>query len=501
MAVKLRDLFSGRLSLSQRILLVNILPLALLAGSFFYLDGFRTQLVDERRMLAEKETLLIAEAFNREEADEWNQLALDLGQTSGARIRLTDPRGMIVADSWKGRTPSFTLKDPETEGWQRQVARWMDEGIDWVVDANVPKAYVEEINQIKPHPNGSEVSLAPDRSHMIEAQAMLPGGYHLVTLRNARDIRRLVRAERTRLGYILAGTTLIAVLLALFLARTIVRPLQKLSGAANLVRFGQAREVDIPRLPSRRDEIGMLARSVSDMSHSLRERMDATENFAADVAHEIKNPLASLSSAVETLRAIEDPKLRVRLQDIIAEDVRRLNRLITDISQLSRIDSQIARTRFETVDMQALIAKIVAGRKARPNPDRVDIVLARSSANACCVLGDASQLVRVIDNLLDNAVSFSPKTGVVRIAATHDGEQVVLTVDDEGPGIAESARETVFNRFHSDRPEGAFGQHSGLGLSIARTVVEAHGGTVEVMAKEPNSNGARFVVRLPALGV
>ena len=489
----------GRLSLTRRILLVNTLPLALLATSFFYLDGFRAQLIDERRTLAEKETLLIAEAFNREPQSEWTQLASDLGKTSGVRIRLTKPDGQIIADSWSGRTPSFATRDPATEGWQRQVARKLDEGIDWIVDATVPPDYVEATRIISPRPKDSLVSLARDRTHMIEAQATLVGDHHVVTLRNARDIRRLVRAERTRLGYTLAGSSLIAILLSLFLARTIVRPLQILARAVMQVRFGQAREVNIPRLPFRSDEIGLLARSVSDMSHTLREQMDATEGFAADVAHEIKNPLASLSSAAEALRTVKKPELRAQLHDIIADDVRRLDRLITEISQLSRIDSQIARSHFEPVDVQDMINSIVDGRKARAMPDTVDIVAARSTVGLCRVLGDPGQLARVIENLLDNAVSFSPEKGIVRIAATRDGKQVVVTVDDEGPGVAENARDIIFERFHSDRPAGAFGQHSGLGLSIARAIVEAHGGTIEAVAREAGQQGARFAFRLPAI--
>jgi two-component system sensor histidine kinase ChvG len=427
-------------------------------------------------------------------------LARDLGQTSGVRIRLTDTNGMITADSWSGQKPRFSFNNPDTEGWQRQVARRLDEGIDWVVDATVPPIFVEETRQITPRPRGSLVTLAPDRTHMIEAQAPLPGGYHVVTLRNARDIRRLVRAERTRLGYTLLGATVIAILLALFLARTIVRPLQILAKAVTQVRFGRAREVDVPRLPFRRDVIGMLARSVSDMSHALRQRMDATEGFAADVAHEIKNPLASLSSAIETLRTVNKPELRAQLQDIIADDVRRLDRLITEISQLSRIDSQLARARFEPVDLLAMITEIVAERKARPSAEAADIVIARSVAGNCAVRGDAHQLARVINNLLDNAISFSPEKGVVRIAATRVANHVVVTVDDEGPGIAEGAQEVIFERFHSDRPADAFGRHSGLGLSIARAIIEAHGGTIEAVARESDQTGSRFAFRLPAIG-
>jgi two-component system, OmpR family, sensor histidine kinase ChvG len=283
------------------------------------------------------------------------------------------------------------------------------------------------------------------------------------------------------------------------LARTIVHPLKALANAAMQVRFGFAREVDIPRLPARRDEIGMLARSVSDMSHELRERIDATEAFAADVAHELKNPLASLGSAIESLRRVKQPKLQDQLQEIIADDVRRLDRLITDIADLSRIDAKIARTRFEPTDIGAMIDTLLTLRKARPRGGDAEIVFARAEAGSTMVMADASQLVRVFENLLDNAASFSPKGGIVRIAATRGENAVIVTVDDDGCGIPVSARESIFERFHSDRPESEFGQHSGLGLAIARTIVEAHDGSITVGDRGAGQQGASFIVTLPKL--
>ena len=233
------------------------------------------------------------------------------------------------------------------------------------------------------------------------------------------------------------------------------------------------------------------------MSHELRERIDATEAFAADVAHELKNPLASLSSAVESLKRVVKPELRDQLHAVIADDVRRLDRLITDVADLSRIDAKIARTRFERVDVGAMISSLLNNRSERNLNGNCRIAFARPEAGSAAVSADASQLVRVFENLLDNAVSFSPEGGTIRIAATATDNIVIVTVDDDGPGISESAREAIFERFHSDRPESEFGRHSGLGLAIARAIVEAHDGTIRAQDRGKGQQGGSFVVTFP----
>jgi two-component system, OmpR family, sensor histidine kinase ChvG len=491
--------WSGRMSLAGRILAVNILPIGLLASSFFYLDGFRTRLIAERRIQAESEARLIAEAVQATPQPRWRALVDQLDEGEGFRVRVIDKGGIVVADSWSDGKATFTLRDPATENWQRKVARAMDETIDLFVDAQVPPIFVAHEGKLPLIPPGSLLSLAPDRSHMIEALAPLAqnGGYSVVTLRNARDIRRLVRAERSQLGYMIAAATLISIFLSLFLARTIVRPLRILAHAATLVRFGQAREVSVPRLPSRRDEIGTLARSVSDMSQALRRRMDAVEAFAADVAHEIKNPLASLSSAVQALPHAKQPEQSAELHRIINDDVQRLDRLISDISDLSRIDANIARARFERVDLGGMIASFLDNRATRHPNSNVAIAFARPQAGTTIVLANEGQILRVIENLIDNAISFSPAGGTVRIGATRAEKTVVMTVDDDGPGIPEGRREAIFERFHSDRPEAEFGQHSGLGLAIVSTIVTAHSGTIHVTGREAGKSGACFIVTLP----
>jgi two-component system sensor histidine kinase ChvG len=290
----------------------------------------------------------------------------------------------------------------------------------------------------------------------------------------------------------------VSIFLSLFLARTIVRPLRRLSRAAVRVRLGRAREVVVPRLPSRRDEIGSLARALSDMSQALRARIDATEAFAADVTHEMKNPLASLRSAVDGLAHVKDPALQERLLAVVRDDVHRLDRLITDISEASRLDAQLSRAKFDAVDVLAMLAALIEQRTTRGIERSVRIRFDNRVRGGALVMGEGARLERVFENLFDNAVSFSPDNGLITVAATLADDDLVIRVEDEGPGVPEEAREAVFRRFQSIRPENEeFGKHSGLGLAIARTIVEGHQGTIAVESREDRLSGARFVVRLP----
>ena len=319
----------------------------------------------------------------------------------------------------------------------------------------------------------------------------------LLSVENALDVTRLVRAERFRLGMIVLVALLVSVWLSVFLARTIVQPLQQLAAAASRVRLGRAREVVVPRLPLRDDEIGRLARAVSDMSQALRQRIDAIEAFAADVTHELKNPLASLRSATESLGRVSDDTQRWQLLGIVEHDVRRLDRLITDIAELSRLDAQLTRARFERVDLGAVIEAMLAERRERGR-QAPRIAFARPRRDTAVVLGEAARLSRAVENLLENALSFTPAQGVVRIGATRVGNEVIVTVEDQGPGVVPEAREEIFRRFHSDRPDG-FGGHSGLGLAIAKTIVEGHDGKIAVGEGE-SGKGARFEIQIPAAG-
>ncbi len=319
------------------------------------------------------------------------------------------------------------------------------------------------------------------------------------------DIDAIVQAERLailRVFLVAAGVT---VLLSVLLASTIAGPVRRLASAAERVRRGvKHRRAEIPDLGSRKDEIGHLARVLSDMTNALYKRMEAIESFAADVSHELKNPLTSLRSAVETL-PIANEEQRARLLAVIKHDVRRLDRLITDISDASRLDAELARETNDPVDMAKLLETVVSiARETRvTNKRKIQFTLEpkRWGKDAFYVLGNDSRLGQVINNLIDNALSFSPPDGSVRIHARRDPTMIVVTVDDDGPGIRAEKIESIFERFYTDRPEGdEFGQNSGLGLAITRQIVEAHRGTIKAenrRAADGHVEGARFTVTLP----
>jgi two-component system sensor histidine kinase ChvG len=235
------------------------------------------------------------------------------------------------------------------------------------------------------------------------------------------------------------------------------------------------------------------------MSQSLRQRIDNIEAFAADVTHELKNPLASLRSAVDGLDRVEDPELRQRLMTIAREDVARLDRLINDISEAARTDAELHRATFERVDLGPLIEQIVSSWETRREKGDARIAFARPRKDTAVVMGKPDRLARAINAIIDNAVSFSPPGGLVEIAAAHVGDEVRIRIDDEGPGVPQEAREAIFNRFHSVRPEGEnFGRHSGLGLAIAQAIVKGHDGEIDVHDRDDAPSGARFTIRLPA---
>ena len=504
-----RDLtlqWSGRVSLTRRILAVNIIALAMLAGGFFYLDSYRSRQVDSRVARTRQEVRLAAEAIAAGRDEVRDPLLRRLARATDSRLRVFDRSGRQVADSRALGVRNFVLLDPDKQPWDQGVARFLDAVIDTVVGAARAPLFRERRraldwpdirSALKAGRPSVSVWRAPDRTPVITAAAPLPTGALLLAV-NAREITQQVRVERFRLSVVLAVVTLASVLLSLFLARTIVRPLRRLARAAVRVRLGRAREVVVPRLPDRRDEIGMLARALSDMSLALRERIDATEAFAADLTHELKNPLASLRSAVDGLARVHDPVLQERLLAVVRDDVHRLDRLITDISEASRLDAQLSRAKFEPVDIAALIDGMVRQRTTRGNERGVRLRCDSEPGIPLIVAGEGSRLERVFENLLDNAVSFSPDDAVVSIAALRDGDVAEVRVEDEGPGVPDDARDAIFRRFHSVRPAGeAFGRHSGLGLAIARTIVDAHSGEIAVEARQDGLSGARFVVRLP----
>ena len=501
--------WDGRVSLTWRILAVNILALAFLAGGFFYIDSYRARVIDERLAQSVKRMEMVRDLMAFTPSARRDDVVLTLARRGGERIRVYSPKGALSFDSAVAGGPGYTLVDPAEEPLKRHIARFLDEMIDGIVGADPLPTFTEPARDVAGH--WEEIShvaadghayasarYAPDRTPMITSAVVLHNGDRMLSITNARDITRDVRAERLRLALVLLVAILSSILLSLFLARTIVTPLRRLARATARVRLGRARQVNVPRLPARRDEIGALARSVADMTEALRHRIDATDSFAADVSHELKNPIASLRSALDGLATVQQPDLRQQLLAIAQDDVQRFDRLVTDIAEASRIDAQLSRTRFEPIDLGQMIDHMIEAREARGISNHVRLAFARPRKDVAVVMGEETRLALVIDNLLDNAISFSPAGGLVQITATVADDEVLLSVEDEGPGVPPEERETVFRRFHSVRPEGeSFGKHSGLGLAIARSIVEGHQGRITIADRDNEARGARFDVHLP----
>ena len=503
--------WSGRFSLKHRILALNLLTVLLVALSTIYLDAFRNRLSEERVRQTRLEAAATANALVVAGSQRRDAILAAVSRSSGSRLRLYDADGQLISDSWRTSGPTYQLQDPRTQNWTFRVARALDRGFNVLVGAARLEPFVEpQPDRLDAWPEGTTARRtghpvtmmrnAPDLTPVISAAAPAGSSVLLVTS-NDPAFTRTIRGQR---GFILAAMAVliaISIFLSAFLARTIVRPLRRLAIAAHRVRQGRSREVNVPRLPSRIDEIGMLARAVSDMSQSLRQRIDSIEAFAADVSHELKNPLASLRSAVDGLERIEDPELRAKLTTVIRDDIARMDRLISDISEAARTDAELARAHFRPVDLGPLIEQLVQSWDTRRETGSARIAFARPRKDSAVVMGKPDRLARALNAILDNAVSFSPANGLIEIAVSRVGDDVLIRIDDEGPGVPAEAREAIFNRFHSVRPDAEnFGRHSGLGLAIAQAIVNGHDGEIDVQDRDDAPSGARFTIRLPAAG-
>jgi len=331
------------------------------------------------------------------------------------------------------------------------------------------------------------------------------------------DIDQSVEAERLAILKVFLVAAGIMSVLSMLLAGTIAGPVRRLADSADRVRRRVRGRVEIPDFTQRRDEIGHLSGNLREMTAALYNRIEAIESFAADVAHELKNPLTSLRSAVETLPLAKTDASRSRLLAVVEHDVRRLDRLISDISDASRLDAELQRQEAAPVDLHKLLSAVVTVANEIKREDGVYVTLAfEGSPRIFMVQGHDSRLSQVVNNLIDNARSFSPVDSQVRVTCRRSGRVILITVDDDGPGIRPEAIEKIFERFYTDRPQQNFGQNSGLGLSISKQIVEAHDGRLAAQNRvaptdqhphapgddtvvEERILGARFIVRLPAM--
>ncbi|MBL8549546.1 MAG: sensor N-terminal transmembrane domain-containing protein [Hyphomonadaceae bacterium] len=435
------------------------------------------------------------------------------GQTEPAlRARIFSPEGAVIADTdvLHGRVYESSLAplDTPVEGSIRAVEQ-AAQGVEhiritpWRETITVASARAAALRGEVAQ--GQRLDEAGQRVVMVSIPIQrVHAVLGFLTLESA-DVERILVAERVALLPFVIAATVVTCLASTLLALFIARPLKRLATAADRVRATGATRLALPDVADRNDEIGDLAQALEKMTAALAERIDLNERFAADVSHEIKNPLASIRSAIDTMRAVKDPEQQAKLFAIVSADVNRLDRLITDIARASRIDAETARSEFSVVDL-ARLARDVAAAYEHTSRNNVSVRLDGPLPADAIVKGQAGPLGQVLRNLLDNACSFSPQGGVVRVRASsarrRDGAFVRLSVEDEGPGIPPENLETVFTRFYTDRPKGmAFGSNTGLGLSIARQIVEAHGGKIwaeNVVGTGETIRGARLIVELPA---
>ncbi len=533
-------------SLTRRIVVLNLSGLVALLMLFLYINQFREGLIDARVQSLQTQGEIIAAAIAASASVGSDSLTLDpdkllqatpaqptapadedtsafefsinpdrvgpvlrhLVSPTGTRARVYDREGELILDSRAMALPSAMQRASASplpgeqnvveRAWSRLVKRFSRPEMPAVEEPrNIRQGELPEVVQaltgqtkwiVRVNARGQTiVSMAVP----IQTFKTVRGALLLST--QPGDIDKIIASDRWALFRVFLVAAVVMFVLSLFLAGTIAGPIRRLAEAAERVRRGVNSREEIPDFTARADEIGHLSLALRDMTKALYSRMEATESFAADVAHELKNPLTSLRSAVETLPRVTSDESRGRLTAIIQHDIRRLDRLISDISDASRLDAELARGRTARLDVAALLGAVVTIANEVERDDDVTFVLVVAplpgdETGGYWVDGHDSRLGQVINNLVDNARSFSEDGGTVRVGLRRarldddDGEDgeagVEVVVDDDGPGIPAHAFERIFERFYTDRPSQGFGQNSGLGLSISRQIIEAHGGRV-----------------------
>lgn len=518
--------------LTRRILLINLAAPISLVLAFLYLDQFRLGLIDSRLTSLSYEANLIAGALGESaispeeftpalDPELARQLLRRLSAQSSARARLFSSEGDLLADSRlllaAGRgVVTRQLPPPEIDTpWERTLVGIYDSiNAAFMTTLDLPK-YVElPFTHANDYPEARRALQGDEESRLRDlggGRILLSAAVPVQGLRkvvgalmlsvDSAEIDTRVREERLAVLKIFAAVLGFTVLASLYLAGVIVRPIHRLAEAAERIRAAKGRiaHLHIPDFSNREDEIGDLSAVLRAMTAALSQRLDAIERFAADVSHEIKNPLTSLRSAMETFERTDKPELQQRLLKVMQDDVRRMDRLITDISGASRLDAELARTEAAPIDIALMLRSVIDTYAMRPEATQAArFELKLIEPGPYLAPGFESQLGQVARNLIDNAISFSPPGGIITVSVRREPRHVVFSVADEGPGIPAENLESIFDRFYSERPSSeAFGLHSGLGLSIARQIVQSLGGRIHAENRDDGVTGARFVVRLP----
>ncbi|MHB1103944.1 MAG: stimulus-sensing domain-containing protein [Devosia sp.] len=536
-------------SLARRIMVLNLAGLAVLVIGILVLNQWRTGLIDARVQSLRVQGEIIAAAIAASATANSDVITVNpdrllelqtgepisslsffdpslefpinpervapllrnLVTPTRTRARIYDRDGLLILDSAniyaRGEILRRITKPQEGTGFF--LFDWWNTLMAWLPGDDFPQYQEYGADEGKRYPEvAAALAGAPtaivrvDNKHQLVVSVAVPVqrvratvGVLLLSTQPG-EIDQIDTAERwgiLRIALVAAGVTII---LSLLLAGTIAGPLRRLSAAAEKVQTSMTSRAEIPDFSDRTDEVGHLSKALRSMTSALYNRIEAIERFAADVAHELKNPLTSLRSAVETLPRAKRAEDRERLNAIIQHDVRRLDRLISDISNASRLDAELARQHTARVDVERLAETMVSIQKDLAQSRKVDVVMERRSGrHAPVTMGHDSRLAQVFNNLIDNAVSFSPEGGTVRVAVATTEDTIIVTVSDEGPGIRGDVGR-IFQRFYTDRPDGEhFGDHSGLGLSISRQIIDAHKGTITAENRVDRS-GAIFKVTL-----
>ncbi|WP_281431845.1 sensor histidine kinase [Rhizobium setariae] len=550
-------------SLTRQILFFNLVALVVLVGGIMYLNQFREGLIDAKVESLLTQGEIIAAAVSASAQVDTNSITIDpqkllelqAGQSitpvpndedlefpidperiapvmrrlispTHTRARIFDPDANLILDSRflysRGQVLRFDLPpvNTETKSLSERFAAWFNRILQ---PSNLP-LYKEspggdgliypEVKNALTGVRGAVVRVT-ENGELIVSVAVPVQRFRavvgvLLLSTQAGDIDQIVHGERLAIMRVFGVATLVNVILSLLLSSTIANPLRRLAAAAVRVRRGVKSREEIPDFSFRQDEIGNLSTAIRGMTNALYDRIAAIESFAADVSHELKNPLTSLRSAVETLPLARSEESKKKLLDIIQHDVRRLDRLISDISDASRLDAELARSDAKKVDLQKLLESLVeisSQVRSRGKTVAVTFQVDRKSAGKgdFSVVGHESRLGQIITNLIENARSFvAAETGIVAVRLRKDQGNCIIEIEDNGPGIEAENIDRIFERFYTDRPDTEeFGQNSGLGLSISRQIAEAHGGTLQaenITDARGKRIGARFILTLPEKG-
>jgi two-component system sensor histidine kinase ChvG len=535
-------------TLTVRILLINLLAPVLLVVGTLYIDEFQDDLIrSELRTLQLQSTFLAQTITNTSNKfiniSEKGKTSLSkdnilkflnkIDSLSNVHVRIYDPKGHSIIDNKNNKNWQRTNTYDEDSLSLPNVALYVyDEAIKSIIGAKTAEEYInapyvdgstykEVLVAIKSGTESFAIRKHDEFGTIISVAAPIIHNGKIISAimlaTNTQSIKQGLTSLKIAIFRLFIVALIISIVLSLYLANTITRPIQKLAAAANTIRKGKGRASTIPDLSNRYDEIGDLSNALNSMTSALWNRLDMMEAFAADIAHELKNPITSLSSAVETLKRIKSPEKQEKLIKIIKHDTERMNRLITDISSLSRLDAELSRSKLQsvklidlmedmlknynlqTIEINKPIAKGSAPKIEIKKRQGITIVKDFSGAVYGRVMGEETLLAQVFQNLLDNAISFSPPNGDIYIRV-RGGKFVIVDIDDNGTGIPEGKEEKIFERFFSERPKTEeFGKHSGLGLSICKNIIYGLGGHLSARNRVDKNGkiiGARFSVFL-----